>query len=136
MSTVLGFNGIPKYPIIAAVIIIGIKLGINEMMIIRAFANNNPMVIAMSPKASNKLPLRLAIRNLFPFINKGVVPVILAVISVPANKLSILGLITWFTSESILSDPTSATCMEIRMVCIVESTKELNNPELSDCPLM
>ena len=51
MSAVLGFSGIPKNPIIPAVIISGIIFGMIEMIIILTFLNSMAMINAITKKA-------------------------------------------------------------------------------------
>ena len=47
ISAVLGFSGMPKYPMIPAVIKSGMMLGIMEMTIILKFLKSNPKPILM-----------------------------------------------------------------------------------------
>ena len=77
IKAVLGFNGMPKYPIIPAVRMSGIKLGTIEMMIILTLANKMAMIRAMMAKAKSNDILKFSIKNLFPFTKSKVEPVTL-----------------------------------------------------------
>ena len=61
-SMVEGFNGIPAYPIIPAVMSMGIKLGMSEIRTMRALVNNNAIIIDMAMIASNKESIKLLMR--------------------------------------------------------------------------
>ena len=89
------------------------------------------MIQAIIRKAMKRLTLKFSIKNLFPLINKGVVPVTVTWIEESLYISLILGFMTVSTNESILCEPMSATFKEILIVCPVESTKELSNPEES-----
>ena len=57
-----GFKGIPAYPIMPAVMSIGIRLGMSEIKTIRALMNNNAMIIDMAIIASNNESIKLLMR--------------------------------------------------------------------------
>ena len=61
-SMVEGFKGIPAYPIIPAVMSMGIRLGMSEIKTIRALMNNNAMIIDMAIIASNNESIKLLMR--------------------------------------------------------------------------
>lgn len=143
MRAVLAFSGILKYPIRPAVIIKAIRLGISEIKIIRTLANRMAIESVIRIQARIKLSVRFSIRNLLPLINILDEPVTetltvslyaFSVFLSSVTRTAALGSIILCTSESILTDPISAICMEMRILLYVESTNELNSPLLSDCP--
>src|SRR5687768_14541387 len=62
IKPVLGFNGIPKYPIIPAVSIIGIILGMMEIMIILTLLKSSAIKNEFITNDNSMLPIRLSIR--------------------------------------------------------------------------
>src|SRR4051812_13558191 len=137
IKAVLAFNGMLKYPINPAVIINAIRLGINEIRIIRAFAKSKAIESVMRIQASIKLSVRLSIRFLLPLMNIFEDPVIVTLtlsagplrfFSSSAFKCSVFGSITWWIRESILFEPISAICIDTLIFVYDESMNDLKSP--------
>ena len=61
-SMVEGFKGIPAYPIIPAVMSMGIRLGMREINTMRALMNKSAMMIEIAITASSNERIRLLMR--------------------------------------------------------------------------
>ena len=73
---VLGFNGILKYPIVPAVIINGMMLGMIAMIIILIDGNKKPIVNEINNNDQKVADTKLSNKYEFPFKKIAVVPVI------------------------------------------------------------
>src|ERR1041385_8830373 len=119
------------------------RLGINDIRIILALANNNAIERVISIQARMRLSVRLSIRNLLPLINIYDEPVMetFTLSAEPRRfflrssfKISVFGTITLLINESIFLEPTSAICIEILILVYEVSMKDLNRPLLSLWP--